>query len=254
MLILLPPSEGKTTPTSGSALDLDTLSFPELNPARTRVIEALIDASAGGTSALNAPAGAAAQVEANTRLWQAPTAPAAEVYTGVLYTAAGLAGLPRRAAIRAARAVRIASTVFGFLAPGDRIPAYRLPPGAKLPGIGAPLPYLAPLAGEVMESQHPALVLDCRSGPYVRLWRPTCPWVHVRAVEMRDGAPVVVSHFAKHHRGVLTHHLLTRTGELPGSVDGVLAAARELVGTQYARVELMEGKPGTHVLELTLAG
>ncbi len=252
VFILLPPSEGKTTPTSGGPVDLPALSYPELTEARTRVIEALTEASAGGPGAINAPPSTAAEVEANIHLLQAPTAPASEVYTGVLYAAAGLTDLPRTAAERARAHVRIASTVFGFLAPSDEIPAYRLPPAAKLPGIGAPIPFLSPEVSEVMDAQAPRLVLDCRSGPYVRLWRPTCPWVHVKAVEMRAGEPVVVSHFAKHHRGVLTRHLLTRNGELPATVDEVAQAARELLGIEYAEVTLAEGKPGTHVLELTL--
>lgn len=252
MFILLPPSEGKTAPLSGAPLDLGALSYPEITLAREEVIAELVTASAAGPEAITAPPSTAAEVDANTRLWQQPTSPANQVYTGVLYAAAGLPHLTGTAAERAQQHVRIASTVFGFLAPSDPIPAYRLPPAAKLPGLGAPIPYLAAAIGPVMDAAAPSLVLDCRSGPYLRLWRPTCPWVHVKAIEIRDGAPVVVSHFAKQHRGVLTRHLLTRAPELPTDVGGVLAAAEELVGTQYANAELVEGKPGTHVLELTI--
>ena len=39
MLILLPPSEGKTQRRRGRPLDLETLSFPELTGLRSRVIE-----------------------------------------------------------------------------------------------------------------------------------------------------------------------------------------------------------------------
>ena len=37
MLILLPPSEGKTAPRRGTRLDLDRLSFPGLSGARREV-------------------------------------------------------------------------------------------------------------------------------------------------------------------------------------------------------------------------
>ncbi len=38
MLILLPPSEGKTAPATGDPLTLDALDLPALNPARERVL------------------------------------------------------------------------------------------------------------------------------------------------------------------------------------------------------------------------
>src|SRR5699024_3051971 len=250
---LLPPSEGKTTPRSGAPLDLAALSFPEIAATRTEIITQLIVASAAGPAAIGAPPSTTAEVEANTRFWNAPTEAASRVYTGVLFAAAGLADLTPDAETRAQAHVRIASTVFCSLAPRDLIPAYRLPPAAKLPGIGAPLPHLAAAVGPLMDAAAPGLVLDCRSGPYIPLWRPSCPWVHVKALEMRGGEPVVVSHFAKHHRGVLTRHLLTRGPELPADVHGVRAAAEELLGTQYSNVDLREGGPGTHVLELTIS-
>jgi len=42
VLILLPPSEGKSAPRRGSALDLATLGSPALTEARTQVLDALI--------------------------------------------------------------------------------------------------------------------------------------------------------------------------------------------------------------------
>ena len=41
MLILLPPSEGKTPAVRGSAVDWRSLSFPELNACRAKVLESL---------------------------------------------------------------------------------------------------------------------------------------------------------------------------------------------------------------------
>ena len=41
----------------------------------------------------------------------------------------------------------------------------------------------------------------------------------------------MVSHNAKHSRGVLVGHLLRRTAAPPEDADGVLAAALELAGT-----------------------
>ncbi|HYQ33051.1 MAG TPA: peroxide stress protein YaaA, partial [Lapillicoccus sp.] len=45
MLVLLPPSEGKTVPRRGRSLDLSTLSFPGLTTARQAVLRSLVVAS-----------------------------------------------------------------------------------------------------------------------------------------------------------------------------------------------------------------
>ena len=42
MLILLPPSEGKTAPADGPTLDLEALSFPRLHRVRDQVSRALV--------------------------------------------------------------------------------------------------------------------------------------------------------------------------------------------------------------------
>ena len=42
MLILLPPSEGKSAPEDGPTLDLAALSFPSLTKARRQVLDRLI--------------------------------------------------------------------------------------------------------------------------------------------------------------------------------------------------------------------
>jgi cytoplasmic iron level regulating protein YaaA (DUF328/UPF0246 family) len=64
-------------------------------------------------------------VELNAALRKAPAAPAAEIYTGVLYERLDLAGLPTAARRRAGRQVLIASALWGFVRPEDRIPYYR---------------------------------------------------------------------------------------------------------------------------------
>lgn len=41
MLVLLPPSEGKTAPENGPPLDLEQLAFPELTARRERLFDNL---------------------------------------------------------------------------------------------------------------------------------------------------------------------------------------------------------------------
>ncbi len=241
-----------TAPTSGDPLNLSTFWAPELTEMRTAIINDLIAVSRDNPDSLGAPKGARARVEANVHLWTAPAAPASTAFTGVLFDALDFTSLDASASSRAEEAILIASPLYGFVRPSDRIATYRLPPTAKLPTVGAPLPSLAPAVSKILDDAAPPLVLDCRSGTYVRLWRPTVPWISVRAIELRDGKPTVVSHFAKHHRGVLTRHLLARGEPLPTSPDGVLGAAQELIGTEYRSVTLEAGPRETHVLELTL--
>jgi hypothetical protein len=53
-----------------------------------------------------------------------------------------------------------------------------------------------------------------------------------------DGRRSVVSHHAKHTRGVLTRHLLTRRGTAPTTAAALARVARELVGVDLLDVEL----------------
>ncbi|GAB2474608.1 YaaA family protein [Xylanimonas ulmi] len=237
MLLLLPPSEGKTAAPDGAApVDLAALSHDDaLGAHRARVLDALARASAEpeATTTLGVGASLAAEVARNTRLRAEPAAPAALVYTGVLYAAAGL-GRAVGDGLAATDDVRVLSGLWGAVAPGDRIPAYRLSMGVDLPGVGKlAATWRGPL-GDALDARAAGdVVVDCRSATYAAAWRPrpgTAEWVSVRVVREADGRRTVVSHNAKHTRGVLTGHLLRRAGATPPSADALLAAARELEG------------------------
>ena len=246
MLILLPPSEGKTAPVRGDALDLPALSHPALTPTRTAVLDALVAASArpDAVDVLGVGAGIADEVARNVDLRSAPAAEARRVYTGVLYAAAGLDRLTPAARRRAADAVRVVSGLWGLVGPEDRIPAYRLSMGVDLPGVG-PLAALwrEPLRAELdARATAGELLVDCRSATYLAAWKPPRAaqgaWVQVRVLREVAGRRSVVSHHAKHTRGVLTRHLVSRRGAAPGSPRDLERVARELVGTELLAVEL----------------
>ncbi len=208
MLILLPPSEGKTPARRGRALDLGSLSFPQLADQRAAVVDAVGAASTepDAHAVLGVNPNLVTEMERNTRLRTAPTAPAVSVYTGVLYQALGYATLDTAARRRAHRQVAIVSAMFGLLRLTDRIPAYRLDVCATLPDVG----YLARewrphLARALEVAVRPTeVVVDCRSSTYAGLWRPTGAlaerWVQVAV----PGA----SHMAKHTRGLVTRELV----------------------------------------------
>lgn len=215
MLIVLPPSETKTSPPDGSApLDLHGLSFPELSDQRERVLDAL-DATCRRDDActlLTLRATLAASVAANLRVRELPTDEAWHVYAGDLYDALGAATLPALARRRAATRVVIASSLWGLLRPIDRIPPYRLPICAHLAGLPELEPAWRPLVGPALaDAAGPrGLVVDLRSSSYLALGAPTGladRTVLLRVRGIRPGVPAsgVAS---KRARGALARHLL----------------------------------------------
>lgn len=258
MLLLLPPSEGKTpAPDGAPPVSLETLTSPALTAHREVVLDALVRASErpDALDVLGVSPGLAAEVARNTVLRTAPAAPAAQVYTGVLYAAAGLTSLDGAAAARAADSVRIVSALWGALSPADPVPAYRLSMGTSLPDVG-PLaaawrPHLARVLDERAASD---VVVDCRSATYVAAWRPPrgSAWVAVKVLREVAGRRSVVSHHAKHTRGVLAHHLLTRPEDVT-TPDDLLKAAYELVGSELVDANLLPALRGAATLELVVA-
>ncbi|WP_410812021.1 peroxide stress protein YaaA [Micromonospora sp. 067-2] len=244
MLILLPPSEGKADAGTGRRWDPDRLALPELNPARERVLDALVTLSAGpdeaaALTALGLSEGQRGEVRRNARLRVAATAPAAQVYTGVLYEALELASLPAAAQRAARRSILISSGLWGAVRLADRIPPYRCPIGARLPGVGALSAYWRPLlAPRMAVAAGAGPVLDLRSGAYAAMWTPrgelaertvTVRVLHEREV---DGVPVrsVVSHFNKATKGRLVRDLLV-AGARPRTAAELVGTLRELKHT-----------------------
>ncbi len=155
---------------------------------------------------LGLSAGLAGEIEVDLALRSAPAAPAAEVYTGVLYQHLDLGTLTPRARERAADRVLIASALWGVVRLEDRIPAYRLSMGAKLPALRATLAATwKPVLSAALPDE--GLVVDLRSGGYAAAWRPE----HATVVAVRafsecagpGGKPVrkPISHMAKATRG-----------------------------------------------------
>lgn len=217
MLILLPPSEGKTAPRRGKPLDPEELSFPSLRPARGEMLAALVGLCAGDPEKAAATLGLGrTQVDAvarNAELRTAPTAAAGRVYSGVLYDALDLASLDGTARRRAGRWIGITSGLFGLLRPGDRIPAYRLSGDVSLPGIGTVSSYWREHLDEaVREAVGNGLVVDLRSSTYAAFWRPghdlASRVVTVRVLHETAGTRKVVSHFNKATKGRLVRSLL----------------------------------------------
>jgi cytoplasmic iron level regulating protein YaaA (DUF328/UPF0246 family) len=140
--------------------------------------------------------------------------PAIERYTGVLYRELDWPSLPAAARARGAEQVRIASGLWGLVAPGDPIPHYRLKASARLGDLG-PLAtwwrprlavHLAELtAGRVvwdlLPIEHSRMVTWPEGGPTAPLQR-----VSVRFVDRRGAT---VNHWNKLLKGALVRWVLT---------------------------------------------
>jgi cytoplasmic iron level regulating protein YaaA (DUF328/UPF0246 family) len=208
VLILLPPSEGKTAPAAGTPLDLATLSLPTLTKARERVLAAVVKLSRGrekrALEVLGLGPKQVAELERNRLLREAPAAPAIEVYTGVLYEALDFPSLTAPAQERAGSTIRIASGLWGMVTPDDRIPAYRCSIGVQLPVLGGLTAYWKKA---LAKTEHEGLVIDLRSDAYAKTWKAGNS-VGVRVLQERDGKRSVVSHFNKATKGRILRDLL----------------------------------------------
>jgi cytoplasmic iron level regulating protein YaaA (DUF328/UPF0246 family) len=226
MLILLPPSEGKTAPETGPPVDLEVLAYAaELTESRRKLLEALAALAElpleRAVSMLAVSKGQAGEVAVDAELGSAPAAPAAEIYTGVLYDRLRLPELPKRAQGR----VLIASALWGVLRPSDRIPYYRFSAKARLDGIGGLAAFWRPVLTEALPDKKGTLVVDMRSGAYAAAWKPKrATLVHVRAFTEVKGKRKPVSHMAKAVRGEVARALLEEK-KAPESSEAAAAIA-----------------------------
>lgn len=231
MLVLLPPSEGKTVPADGPALDLAALSLPALNPARRRVLRSLVSLCRSGPAdaldVLGLSAGQATEVQRNRVLRKAPTAPAWQVYTGVLFAALDMGGADPTTQARLAEWVLVWSGLWGAVRLADPIPAYRLSGAVTLPGPGRLASYWRePLRKALAEPARDGLILDLRSGTYAASWTgPPERTATVRVIHDRGDRRVVASHFNKATKGRLLRALADCEVE-PGTVDELVDVLR----------------------------
>lgn len=245
MLILLPPSEGKASPSGRSSLDLDSLVFADhLGKKRAELIAALV--KLGSTSEkkaiemLGISAGQAGDISRNAKLSEVPVAAASSVYTGVLYDRLDFASLSATGKRRAGKNLLISSALWGFLSPSDRIPYYRFAMKAKLPKIGGlPAFWRENLRKAMADSGHDeeaGLVLDMRSGAYSAAWKPKqAKLVTVRGFTETGGTRKAISHMAKAVRGDVARVAL-QADAMPKDLD-TLAGLLEAEGM---KVELTD--------------
>lgn len=236
MLILLPPSEGKTRPETGAPLGLESLSFGSLTPVRALLLRTLVKLCNGNPKrAMDVLGLGTTQAEAitiNSALPEEPTARADEIYTGVLFSELDLASLDEASRKRADESLAIASALFGLLRPDDLIPAYRLSGNVTLPRLGTVAGrWRTPLPQVMHELAGDGLLIDLRSGTYTALGKPPTELAPrtatMRVLHEHQGARKVVSHFNKATKGRIVRGLL-ESGADPRTVDELQSVLADL--------------------------
>jgi cytoplasmic iron level regulating protein YaaA (DUF328/UPF0246 family) len=176
--ILLPPSEAKSPGGGGAPLVELGLGDGAIAATRRTVLDAVArlcaDRPDDAADLLRLPPAVAdAARAANVAVWRAPTMPALDRFTGVLFDAFAPGSLPPAARARAEESVVVFDGSFGVLDGGEPVPDHRVPAAAMLPDLGGVASLWRPaLAAELPARFAGHVVVDLRSSDYAAMWRP----------------------------------------------------------------------------------
>jgi uncharacterized protein len=201
-LILIPPSEGKAPDGHGPSWARGTMAEATLDRHRQRVLTA------------------AARTDAVRR--RAPTMPASERYTGVLYRELDWTSLPAAARRRGEARLRTVSGLWGLVAPSDPIPQYKLKMSASVGDLGRLSTWWRPrLAAALAARTVDAVVWDLLPIEHQAAmdWGRCAPARRV-TVRFVDADGRTVSHWNKLLKGSLVRWLLTEQPAGPEELPG----------------------------------
>lgn len=278
MRILLPPSAGKTTKESTNHLQLEKLWQAEhLTQTRRQLINDVQNTALLADAAQIFKLGPknAHEISQNLEIYDAPALAAWQLYDGVLYEAAKFAqifsygacaqdgqgqggqsqadqsqGLQRQLE----ELTLVFSALFGPVRLTDLITPHRLSGSVKLPGQGSVASIWSKALKELLTQQLSGhVVVDLRSSEYGAMYRPACGGecltlnIAVAKVNPATGKRSVVSHWAKHTRGLLAGALLEAVagGQLSGSdgdVDEILQVAAGLEGVREVEITPLDAR------------
>ena len=235
-VILLPPSEGKRSGGDGPKWSAGSCSFTALDRTRRQVMAGLVDAMGQPEAARSKLLGVkgaalAAATAENLDLRRAPTMPAIDRFTGVLYDALDAPSLPKRARTRLGRDVVIFNGVFGALMPGDPIPDHKLKMQAILPGIGnISTLWRAPLTDALLPMVSGRVLWNLLPKEHDNAWVcPTASTTRTMSVRFLDEQPraprtprrfTTVNHWNKLLKGALVRHILLTGADEPDALGG----------------------------------
>lgn len=233
-VILIPPSEGKASGGEGRPLDFDSLSFESLNSTRARMAKALVQLSDRPRVAqklLGVKGTALEQAKTdNANLEHAPTLPAIDRYTGVMYDFIDYWTLDEAAREVFGRDVIIMSGLFGIVRPFDLIPSYKLKMGAKLIRSKTCAAVWKPLITKTLaDDAADSVIWDLLPNEHSAAWDSARVTYEsrftVKFLERRDdGQLKTINHWSKALKGALIRHLVSNP-EAAGSAETALELA-----------------------------
>lgn len=286
MRILLPPSAGKTTKESTNHLQLEKLWQAEhLTQTRRQLIDDVQNTALLADAAQIFKLGPknAHEISQNLEIYDAPALAAWQLYDGVLYEAAKFAqifsygacaqdgqgqgqgnqpqgsgqsqadqsqGLQRQLE----ELTLVFSALFGPVRLTDLITPHRLSGSVKLPGQGSVASIWSKALKELLTQQLSGhVVVDLRSAEYGAMYRPArggeCLTLNIAVAKVNPatGKRSVVSHWAKHTRGLLAGALLRAVagGQLAasdGDVDEILQVAAGLEGVKEVEITPLDAR------------
>ena len=275
MRILLPPSAGKTTKESTNHLQLEKLWQAEhLTQPRRQLIDDVQNTALLADAAQIFKLGPknAHEISQNLEIYDAPALAAWQLYDGVLYEAAKFAQIfsygacaqdgqgqgqgnqPQGGQGQLEELTLVFSALFGPVRLTDLITPHRLSGSVKLPGQGSVASIWSKALKELLTQQLSGhVVVDLRSAEYGAMYRPTrgsdCLLLNIGVAKVNPatGKRSVVSHWAKHTRGLLAGALLEAVagGQLSGSegdVDEILQVAAGLEGVKEVEITPLDAR------------
>lgn len=283
MRILLPPSAGKTTKESTNHLQLEKLWQEEhLTQTRRQLIDDVQNTALLADAAQIFKLGPknAHEISQNLEVYDAPALAAWQLYDGVLYEAAKFAQIfssgepsqgsqgqvgnhrgdqgqgnqPQGGQGQLEELTLVFSALFGPVRLTDLITPHRLSGSVKLPGQGSVASIWSKALKELLTQQLSGhVVVDLRSSEYGVMYRPArggeCLTLNIGVAKVNPatGKRSVVSHWAKHTRGLLAGALLeaVASGQLAasdGDVDEILQVAAGLEGVREVEITPLDAR------------
>lgn len=244
-VILLPPSEGKAPGGSGDPVDWAAGGFGQLAPMRMQVRDAVrrVVRRRADAQALLGVTGP--HLDRALEEWrdidQAPTLPAADRYSGVVWGALDLASLPAAARRRGMQRIVVPSGLWGLVGAADAIPAYRLKMGARVGALGRLSAWWQPAVSQALASRaRRGAVMDLLPNEHaaaidVAALRPES----VVRVEIVDDGPAgrrAVGHAGKSLKGLLARAVLVEDARTAADVADLRVDGLERVAVDAGRV------------------